>query len=91
MGRLYWKQVDKPVADQDAEKVIVLDNLSSAYAWNISGRGNTEFIRGDILDDVVLKRVFTKTDYAYHLAAYFANQNSVDNPEKDLMVNGWES
>ena len=24
----------------------------------------------------------------YHLAAHFANQNSVDNPEKDLMVNG---
>jgi len=24
----------------------------------------------------------------YHLAAHFANQNSVDNPEKDLMING---
>ena len=35
------------------------------------------------------KRVFKeKPDYIFHLAAHFANQNSVDNPEKDLMVNG---
>ena len=27
-------------------------------------------------------------DYVFHLAAHFANQNSVDDPEKDLMVNG---
>ena len=37
----------------------------------------------------MLKRVFKeKPDYIFHLAAHFANQNSVDNPEKDLMVNG---
>ena len=29
-----------------------------------------------------------KPDIVYHLAAHFANQNSVDNPETDLMVNG---
>ena len=29
-----------------------------------------------------------KPDYVFHLAAHFANQNSVDNPETDLMVNG---
>jgi len=37
----------------------------------------------------MLKRAFkTKPDYVFHLAAHFANQNSVDNPETDLMVNG---
>jgi len=37
----------------------------------------------------MLKRVFKeKPDYVFHLAAHFANQNSVDNPETDLMVNG---
>lgn len=76
-------------ADLGAEKVIILDNLSSAYEWNIASRDNIEFIKGDILDDAVLKRVFKEDpDYVYHLAAHFANQNSVDNPEKDLMVNG---
>ena len=45
-------------ADLGAGKVIILDNLSSAYEWNISPRENIEFIQGDILDDAVLKRVF---------------------------------
>lgn len=72
-----------------ADKVIILDNLDSAYEWNIPFRDNIEFVRGDILDDESLKRVFKeKPDYVFHLAAHFANQNSVDNPEFDLMVNG---
>lgn len=76
------------LADLGAE-VIILDNLSSAYEWNIYQHENIKFIKGDILDDAALKRVFKENpDYVYHLAAHFANQNSVDNPEKDLMVNG---
>lgn len=74
---------------ENAKKVIILDNLSSAYPWNIPKNDNIEFIKGDILDDASLKRVFKeKPDYVFHLAAHFANQNSVDNPEKDLRVNG---
>lgn len=76
------------LADLGAE-VLILDNLSSAYEWNIPQHENIKFIHGDILDDAALKRVFKENpDYVYHLAAHFANQNSVDNPEKDLMVNG---
>jgi UDP-glucose 4-epimerase len=79
----------KKIAELDAEKVIILDNLSSAYEWNIPQNDNIEFIKGDILDESVLKRVFKeKPSHVFHLAAHFANQNSVDNPEKDLMVNG---
>ena len=37
----------------------------------------------------ILKGFLKKNQIIYfHLAAHFANQNSVDNPEKDLMVNG---
>ncbi len=72
-----------------AEKVIILDNLSSAYEWNIPTMDNIQFVEGDILNDEELKRVFKEQpDMVFHLAAHFANQNSVDNPEKDLMVNG---
>lgn len=72
-----------------AERVIVFDNLSSAYEWNIPKAENIQFVKGDILNDEDLKRVFKeKPDYIFHLAAHFANQNSVDNPEKDLLVNG---
>jgi len=70
-------------------KVIILDNLSSGYEWNIPKHENIKFVRGDILDDECLKRVFKeKPEYVFHLAAHFANQNSVDNPETDLLVNG---
>jgi nucleoside-diphosphate-sugar epimerase len=70
-------------------KVIILDDLSSAYEWNIPKAKNITFVKGSILDDEALKRVFKeKPDYIFHLAAHFANQNSVDNPETDLMVNG---
>lgn len=77
------------LSELDVEKVIILDNMSSAYEWNVPVADNIEFIEGDILNDEDLKRVFKeKPDYVFHLAAHFANQNSVDKPEKDLMVNG---
>lgn len=70
-------------------KVIILDNLDSTYEWNIPTEKNIQFVKGDILDDEMLKRVFKeKPDFVFHLAAHFANQNSVDNPEIDLRVNG---
>ena len=79
----------RKLADLGAEKVIILDDLSSAYEWNIPKAKSIVFVRGSVLDDEMLKRVFKeKPDYIFHLAAHFANQNSVDNPETDLMVNG---
>jgi len=72
-----------------AKKIIILDDLSSSYEWNIPKAKNIMFVKGSILDDEMLKRVFKeKPEYVFHLAAHFANQNSVDNPEIDLMVNG---
>ena len=35
----------KKFADLNAEKIIILDNLSSAYEWNIAERDNIEFIK----------------------------------------------
>ena len=79
----------RKLAELNAEKVIIIDDLSSAYEWNIPVAGNIAFVKGSILDDEMLKRVFKeRPDYVFHLAAHFANQNSVDNPEYDLMVNG---
>jgi len=70
--------------------VVVLDDLSSAYEWNLPTSGNLLFVRGDVADDVDVKRVFNeKPDVVYHLAAFFANQNSIDYPEKDLRTNGF--
>src|SRR5437016_4566701 len=72
-----------------ARLVIILDDFSAAYEWNIPSLPGVMVVRGSIDDDVSLKRVFNeRVDLIYHLAAFFANQNSVDYPERDLMVNG---
>lgn len=79
----------KALLKAKAAKIIVLDDLSAAEKWNIPVAPNVIFIEGSILDEEVLKRAFSeKLDYIFHLAAHFANQNSVDNPETDLLVNG---
>ena len=79
----------KSLIKAEAAQIIILDDLSAAYAWNIPQSPLVTFVQGSILDDEMLKRVFkTKPEYVFHLAAHFANQNSVDNPEKDLLVNG---
>lgn len=75
------------LAELGAAKVIILDDLSASYSWNIPNLPNVLFVKGDITSDIDLKRVFNeKPAYIFHLAAFFANQNSVDYPEKDLLV-----
>jgi len=70
-------------------QVIILDDLSSSERWNVPSLPGILFVEGDILDEVKLKRVFfERPKIVFHLAAFFANQNSVDHPERDLMVNG---
>ena len=74
--------------------IIVLDNLSA-----IKGNDpidfplltNVMFVNGDVRNDEDLKRVFReRPTIIYHLAAFFANQNSVDYPENsaDVDING---
>jgi nucleoside-diphosphate-sugar epimerase len=69
--------------------VIVLDDLSGARLWNLPSYKGLLFVQGSVADEVVLKRVFQeRPQVVYHLAAFFANQRSVDYPEWDLNVNG---
>ncbi|MEK7382124.1 MAG: SDR family NAD(P)-dependent oxidoreductase, partial [Elusimicrobiota bacterium] len=70
-------------------KVVILDDLSSSYEWNIPKASEIMFVKGCVTDEVCLKRVFNEDpQIVIHLAAFFANQNSVDFPERDLHVNG---
>lgn len=79
----------RTLAGAGAGKIIVIDDLSSAARWNVPDAPGVVFIHGSILNEEVLKRAFSpEVDFVFHLAAHFANQNSVDNPETDLMVNG---
>src|SRR2546426_6430379 len=72
-----------------ARAVVVLDDLSSAERWNIPQDQRVSFVHGSVLDERDLKRVFAQGPrVVFHLAALFANQNSIDHPEDDLWVNG---
>src|SRR3990167_3595807 len=77
----------RALSETGAKKIIILDNFSSSYAWNIPNLPNVLLIQGDMTNDIDLKRAFNeKPTIIFHLAAFFANQNSVDYPEKDLLV-----
>ncbi len=77
------------LGELQAKLIIVLDDLSSAVRWNVPDLPNVLFVEGSILDEVELKRVFFEgPELVFHLAALFANQNSIDHPETDLLVNG---
>ncbi len=79
----------RALAEAGAAPVIVLDDLSSSYEWNLPDYPNLLFVKGDIRDDQALKRVFRmRPRVVFHLAAFFANQNSVDYPETDILVSG---
>ena len=79
----------RTLIDANAEKIVVLDDLSASYRWNLPNHPKLVFIRGSILNEEHLKHAFSaKPQYVFHLAAHFANQNSVDHPETDLLVNG---
>lgn len=71
-------------------KILVLDNLSSIKdkdPWNVTPLPNIMFVLGDVRSDVDLKRVFKEEpSIVFHLAAFFANQNSVDYPETSAEV-----
>lgn len=88
-GGAIGSNLTRTLAKLGARTVIVLDDMSAAYKWNIPSLPNVLFVNGSVTDDVMLKRVFAlKPDLVFHLAAFFANQNSVDYPQKDLITNG---
>ena len=79
----------KALCSLDTKKVIIIDDFSSSYPWNVPTNPKVALIKGNILDDEKLRWAFKeKPQIVYHLAAHFANQNSVDSPETDLMING---
>jgi len=79
----------RALSELKAKLVIILDDLSASYEWNIPSAPNIMFVKGSVTDDIALKRVFAEEpEIVFHLAAFFANQRSIDYPEEDIMVNG---
>jgi len=77
----------KTLLKADPEKIIVIDDLSSGHEWLLPKDPRVYFVRGSILDDEKMARAFSfKPHYVFHLAAHFANQNSVDHPETCIVT-----
>ena len=72
---------------QSAERVLVIDDLSSGYRWLLSEDPRVQLVEQDVamLAD---GRPRIEAPTVFHLAAFFANQNSVDHPFDDLHTNG---
>jgi len=69
-------------------RVILLDDLSSGFIGNLPKSQSLEFVKGSVLDDEILGNIFARDiEFVFHLAANFANQNSVDHPFRDLTIN----
>ena len=67
----------------------MLDDMSSAESWNAPAGDTLRMVAGNLLEPADLKDAFAQQPaVVFHLAAFFANQNSVEHPEDDLMVNG---
>ena len=83
-GWLRWSNLVSRLINEKHE-VIVLDDPPLALRSCIQ---KCSFYAGSITNEDTLSECFLKPDYVVHMAALFANQNSVDHPLDDLKVNG---
>ena len=61
----------KTLSNIDLKKIIIIDDLSSSYEWNIPTSPKVAFIKSNVLDDEKLKWAFKeKPNIVYHLAAH---------------------
>jgi UDP-glucose 4-epimerase len=70
-----------------AARVVVIDDLSSGYDWLLPEDPRVTLVRSDVCRMQALD-LDLDAPLVFHLAAFFANQNSVDHPLDDLHTNG---
>jgi len=73
--------------DDGAEAVVVIDDLSSGYDWLVPSDRRVRLLVRDVCDLPKIE-LDVASPLVFHLAAFFANQNSVDHPLDDLRTNG---
>lgn len=79
----------RALLEADAGRVVVLDDLSASESWNLPPSNRIQFIEASVLDKNKLAEALShKPSVIFHLAAFFANQNSLEHPEEDLRING---
>jgi UDP-glucose 4-epimerase len=82
----------RAMLQRGVRKMAILDDCSSsveAVSADVIGDTRVTFVRGSITDDARLDEAFgVRPGIVFHLAANFANQNSIDHPVRDCEVNG---
>jgi UDP-glucose 4-epimerase len=73
--------------DRGARSIVVVDDLSSGYDWLLPEDPRVKLCRGDVAQ-IAKAGINSSEPVVFHLAAFFANQNSVDHPLDDLHTNG---
>jgi nucleoside-diphosphate-sugar epimerase len=73
--------------DDGADRVVVIDDLSSGYRWLLPEDPRVELVTRDV-SEILDMGLDVDSPLVFHLAAFFANQNSVDHPDADLHTNG---
>src|SRR2546425_9410622 len=67
----------RALASFDVKRIIVLDNLSSAYEWNIPRGPKIHFLHRDVTRDEDLRRGVKESPHPpYPPADHFCHQNS---------------
>jgi UDP-glucose 4-epimerase len=69
--------------NRGAGSIVVVDNLLSSNRTPVLDQRGVRFIRGSIADPDVLARLADDFDYAFHLATFHGNQNSMHDPLAD--------
>ncbi len=77
---------------QNIQTLTILDDCSSGSRYlcrDILSDGRVKYFQKSILNDEVLRRIFLENsqNIVIHLAAHFANQNSIEHPITDCEVN----
>jgi len=74
---------------EDVASVVVLDDLDSGHRELLPDHPIVHFLQGSVTEPRALSLAFsTRPEIVFHLAALFANQNSVEHPVEDLQVSG---
>jgi len=73
---------------EGAARVVVVDDLSSGYPWLLPDDPRVTLLQRDVATVADAADLAADGSTVFHLAAFFANQNSVDHPTDDLHTNG---
>jgi len=72
---------------ESPESILVVDDLSSGYEWLLPKDERVKLIKQDVTN-LLSSGVQAAEPVVFALAAFFANQNSVEHPVRDLHTNG---